>query len=280
MAGRAHFGLRTPHLTWLVAAIPLMSSIVHGQPAGATAQDLATGKILVARRHMLDPSFAETVVLLVQHDEKGTVGLIVNRATKIPLSRLAKEFEGVKGRSDPLYLGGPVERSGVMALARSRTKPQDAKLVFGDIYMISVKATLDKAIASATPNTLHLYLGYAGWDAGQLEWELGMNAWDILPANAGIVFDPHPETLWNRLVEREDLRIAAEPAGGVTPLTSWQAVPTAAQEGFYPVVGVRARARGRSPGESRGEWPGRLAPRPAGLEPAGRNPRGDRLAAI
>ena len=208
MAGRRYFRL-VAH--WVVLLVPTVSGqlLVQGQ---ATAQDLATGKILVARRHMADRNFAQTVILLVQHDEKGTVGLIVNRPTKIPLSRLTKEFEGVKDRSDPLYLGGPMERSGVMALVRSHTKPEDAKTVFADVYMISVKETLEKAIAAATSSRLHLYLGYAGWAAGQLEWELGMDSWDVLPPNAGMVFDPHPETLWNRLVERENLQNAAAPS--------------------------------------------------------------------
>jgi putative transcriptional regulator len=210
MAGWGHFRLATAVALVAFAAAAVFGRLVPVQ-AGISVKDLNTGRILVARRNMLDRNFAQTVILLVHYDEKGTVGLIINRPTKIPLSRLAKEFEGVKGRSDPLYLGGPVESSGVMALFRSSTKREDAKLVFADIYMISVKATLEKAIASATPSTLHLYLGYAGWDAGQLEWELGMNAWDVLPPNAGIVFDPHPETLWNRLVEREQLQIAAGP---------------------------------------------------------------------
>ena len=263
MAGGARFRLGTARFVWITAAVALMVSAaavrerrfvpVQGR---ASVRDLATGKILVARRQMLDPNFAETVILLVHYDEKGTVGLIINHPTKIPLSRLTKEFNGVKGRADPLYLGGPVERSGVMALVRSRTKPEDGKLVFADIYMISVKATLEKAITTATANTLHLYLGYAGWDAGQLEWELGMDAWDILPANAGIVFDPHPETLWNRLVEREDLQIASVPAGGVTPLTSSQATAIFPQQGFCPAGGVRSRARVRSPAESCGVSPG------------------------
>jgi putative transcriptional regulator len=210
MAGRRHF---RPVALWIALLVPAIRGqlLVQGH---ATAQDLATGKILVARRHMSDPNFAQTVILLVQHDEKGTVGLIVNRPTKIPLSRLAKEFEGVKGRSEPLYLGGPMERSGVMALVRSHKKPEDAKAVFADVYMISVKETLERAIAAATSSRLHLYLGYAGWDAGQLEWELGMDAWDVLPPNAGMVFDPHPETLWNRLVERENLQNAAAPSRG------------------------------------------------------------------
>jgi putative transcriptional regulator len=228
MAGWGHFPLLA---FWIALLVPTVRGQLLVQEH-ATAQDLATGKILVARRHMLDPNFAHTVILLVQHDEKGTVGLIVNRPTKIPLSRLTKEFEGVKGRSEPLYLGGPMERSGVMALVRSRTQPEDAKAVFADVYMISVKETLEKAIAASTSNRLHLYLGYAGWDAGQLEWDLGMDAWDVLPPNAGMVFDPHPETLWNRLVERENLQNAAAPSrGGMTPLTRSQAIPTSARQG-------------------------------------------------
>lgn len=227
MGGRRYF---RPVALWIALLVPTVRGQLLVQEQ-ATAQDLATGKILVARRHMADPNFAQTVILLVQHDEKGTVGLIVNRPTKIPLSRLTKEFEGVKGRSEPLYLGGPMERSGVMALVRSHTKPEDAKTVFGDVYMISVKETLEKAIAAATSSRLHLYLGYAGWDAGQLEWELGMDAWDVLPPNAGMVFDPHPETLWNRLVERENLQNAAAPARvGMRQLTRSQAIPTSARQ--------------------------------------------------
>jgi len=173
-------------------------------------KELAAGKLLVARRSLQDPNFSQTVILLVQHSEdEGTVGLILNRQTKIPLSRLSKELEGAKGRSEPLYLGGPVQTDSVMALVRSRTKPEDAKLVLGEVYMISSKTGLDKTITSVpAAGTLRLYLGYAGWDAGQLEWELGMDAWNVLPATAGIVFDAHPETLWSRLVDQEELQMA------------------------------------------------------------------------
>jgi len=147
--------------------------------------------------------------VLVRYDDEGTVGLIVNRQTKVPLSRLSRDLEGAKGRSEPLYMGGPVATSGIMALIRASAKPDEAKHVSGDVYIISSKTTLEKAMAANIDSkTFRLYLGYAGWDAGQLEWEMGMDAWDVLPANAGIVFDPHPETLWPRLVEQEDMRMA------------------------------------------------------------------------
>jgi putative AlgH/UPF0301 family transcriptional regulator len=97
-----------------------------------------------------------------------------------------------------------------MALLRARTKPDDAKRVTADIYVISNKAGLEKSMAgSSAPNTLRLYLGYAGWDSGQLEWELGQDAWNVLPANPALVFDPHPDTLWSRLIEQEDLQMAS-----------------------------------------------------------------------
>jgi putative transcriptional regulator len=211
MGGKGAFGVRLARVLRFTAALALFSSAEAPAQPQPNAASLATGKILVARRSLLDPSFAKTVILLVQYDEeKGTAGLIINRQTKIPLSRLAKELEGTKGRSDPLYIGGPVETSGVMALLRAGKKPEDAEHVVADIYVISSKAALEKTIAaSPASNAFHLYVGYAGWDAGQLEWELEQDAWQVLPANPGIVFDPRPETLWSRLAEEEELQLAS-----------------------------------------------------------------------
>src|SRR5579863_6990193 len=220
MAGRTLLRLRFGRFLWIASiagAAALIVSlamgarrppVIHAQ-AGERAKQLAAGKILVARRSLLDPNFSKTVILLVQHDDEGTLGLVINRQTKVPLSRLSEELAGAKDRTDLLYLGGPVETTGIMALVRTKTKPDDAKRVLTDVFVISTKSTLEKTIAAATaPNTFRLYLGYAGWDAEQLEWELGLDAWDVLPADAGIAFDPHPETLWLRLAEQEGLQIA------------------------------------------------------------------------
>jgi len=212
----AHFGLRPARLVWIAAAAALMGSaaMVVRRPPVVTVQtrprarDLATGKILVARRSLVDPNFAESVILLVQHDDDGTAGLIINRQTKIPLSKLSPEMDSAKGRTDRLYHGGPVQPAGIMALLRSRTKPEEAKPVVEDVYVISSKAALEKTVASgAAASTFRVYLGYAGWDAGQLAWELKMNAWDVLPANPVIVFDAHPETLWPRLAAEESMQL-------------------------------------------------------------------------
>ena len=203
---RVHLSSALNHNRWP----PVRQRLLVPSQAGSRVKELAAGKILVARRELLDPNFAETVVLLLHNDDKGAVGLIINRKTKVPISRLAKELEPAKGRADPLYLGGPVETTGLMALLRSSTKPEDAKHVFGDINMISSKPTLEKTMASGiAANAFHLYVGYAGWGAGQLEAEVAMDAWEVLPATAGMVFDLHPESLWRRLAEEEGLQVAA-----------------------------------------------------------------------
>jgi putative AlgH/UPF0301 family transcriptional regulator len=183
-------------------------------PATADAQstrikDLGAGKFLVASRNLPDPNFSKAVILLVQYNEQGAMGLTVNRRTKVPLSRIFREPKEAKVRSDPVYAGGPVGRTGVLALLRSRNKPEDASHVFADIYMISSKTLLEKTMAAGTePSMFHVYLGYAGWGAEQLEKEVELGAWHIFRGDAAMVFDPDPDSVWFRLIQQTDLRLA------------------------------------------------------------------------
>src|SRR5437764_5063498 len=104
----------------LLALSPLLRKPKLVQAQGARAEDLMAGKLLVAQRKLRDPNFAETVVLLVHYDEDGAMGLVINRRTKFPLSRLFPEITG-KPLTDPVYAGGPVERTSGMALLKSPT---------------------------------------------------------------------------------------------------------------------------------------------------------------
>ena len=111
------------------------------------AEDLGAGKLLVASRALADPNFSETVVLLVRCDADGVVGLILNRRTNIPLSRVLDQFAAAKKRSDPVYLGGPVETPAVFALLRSTAKLDGAEQILGGVYLISTKTIFEKAIS-------------------------------------------------------------------------------------------------------------------------------------
>ena len=180
----------------------------------AQAEDLAAGKFLVAHRDLPDPNFAQTVVLLVRYSDDSVVGLIINRRTQVPLARVFPELKEAKGQTDPIYRGGPVERTAALALLRARTKPEEAEHVFANVSMISSRTLLDKTIAAAMdPSMFHVYLGYSGWTKRQLQGEVELGAWRIFPGNAAAVFDPDPETLWGRLIRKTEERIALASEG-------------------------------------------------------------------
>src|SRR5271154_2735555 len=123
-------------MRWLrIAAIALSVQAAAGLAEAQSTRpaDLAAGKLLVASRDLPDPNFAKTVVLLVQYDEDGVVGLILNRRSKVPISRLLDDLPGAKNRRDPVYAGGPVGTTEVLALVRSRRPPGDDQRVFGDV---------------------------------------------------------------------------------------------------------------------------------------------------
>src|SRR5262249_50112533 len=184
---------------------------VLAAPAQSTrAQDLGIGKLLVAPRDAPDPVFAQTVILLVQYDKEGVVGLTINRRTGMPISRVLKDLKAAKERSDPVYAGGPVQRNGILGLLRARSKPDDeATRVFGDIYLVSAKPLLEKALArGAGPNDFHLYLGYCGWGEGQLENEIKLGAWYIFTASPNLVFDSDSASVWTRLIALTEQQVA------------------------------------------------------------------------
>ena len=171
-------------------------------------QDLGVGKVLVAARNLGDPNFAGTVILLVHYDEKGAVGLVLNRRTDVPLSRIL-DLKAVKDRSDPVYLGGPVDPGAVLALFESSAKVEKAENVFGGIYLISDKGLFEKTIAARPdPGVFHVYLGYAGWTQDQLRTEVQLGAWFIFPADTATVFNSDPDSLWLQIIQKTELQLA------------------------------------------------------------------------
>jgi putative transcriptional regulator len=178
------------------------------------AKDLGPGKLLVASRGLADPNFAKTVILLVHFDDHGVVGLILNRRTEIPLSRVLEGLEGAKDLSDPAYLGGPVEIPSVFALFRSPAKIEGAERVFSGVYLISTKALFEQTLAARPdPQVFHVYLGYAGWTNDQLRREVELGGWFIFPADTAAVFNSDPGSLWPEMIRKTELKLAgSQPA--------------------------------------------------------------------
>jgi putative transcriptional regulator len=171
-------------------------------------KDLGVGKLLVASRDIGDPSFAKTVLLLVHYDEKGVVGLVLNRRTDIPLSRVL-DLEAAKDRTDPIYLGGPVGLSAIVALFQSSSGINKAENIFDGVYLISDKLQFDQTVlARPDPRVFHVYLGYAEWTPDQLRAEVQLGAWFIFPAGTDTVFNSDPDSLWQQMIQKTELKLA------------------------------------------------------------------------
>ncbi len=205
--------LRRIAIIGALAAIALLAQLPEREsksPFALSRNDEvpSVGRFLVATEKLGDPNFRESVILVLRHDdEKGTLGLVVNRRSKVTLSRIFPDVSGAK--ADPVYVGGPVELSTVQAILRTTAKSGDMVRILSDVYTTSNKDEIEKAIASGTePSKFHVYMGYAGWASGQLEAEMEMGAWSVIKATPDQVFDEDPDSLWSRLIRKADSQIA------------------------------------------------------------------------
>ena len=170
-------------------------------------RELATGKVLIASRALGDPNFVQTVVLLADHNEQGSMGVVINRRSEIPVSsvfpHLARTWKAA------IFIGGPVAPTGILALLRASTPPPDSRPVVADLHVITTREPLETLVRQG-PGLTHfrLYAGYAGWGPGQLERETAQGAWHVLSADPAIAFDSDPPTLWDREIRRTEARLA------------------------------------------------------------------------
>lgn len=174
-----------------------------------TVRSLGPGKILVASRGLGDPNFSETVVLLADHSEKGAMGLVLNRPTEATVSHAFPHLDRAPGRTAPLFIGGPVERGGVLALVRSAAPRPDDQRVIDGVYMVGAREPLEALIAAGEQTSrFRVYAGYSGWGPGQLDRETLHGSWHVFTAEADVIFDPTPETVWERQIRRTEARQA------------------------------------------------------------------------
>lgn len=170
------------------------------EPAGEVI--LQKGVFLVAHPNMPDPRFQRTVILLLRHGENGTLGLIINRPTKIQLSRALPDLKVPNKEQHLLFFGGPVGINILLFLVRSGTPPEQAVHVMADVYYSGDKNTLERLLKRRKETKeLRVYAGHSGWAPGQLAAEIAHGDWLVLQGDAKIVFGREPERIWPDLIE-------------------------------------------------------------------------------
>ena len=164
-------------------------------PMGATVN--LTQHFLIAMPNMADPNFAHTLTYVCEHNPDGALGLVVNRPIDMTLSSLFEQIEvplphqGL--RETPVLFGGPVQVDRGFVLHRPLGNWQSTLAISDDLGLTTSKDILEAVGRGEGPANILVSLGYAGWEAGQLEQELAANAWLTVEADPGVLFELAPQ---------------------------------------------------------------------------------------
>jgi putative transcriptional regulator len=163
-----------------------------------------TGHFLVASRYLSDPNFARSVVLMIQHDHQGALGVVINRPSDKSI-RKVWEMIGYDpcDRDDRVFVGGPVPGP---LVAIHALEPFSEHEIMPGLYFSKHRDAIDLIVRK--PNPFRLYSGNAGWGSGQLEAELEAGGWLYTRATADDVFADH-ESIWKTVTQRIGLEIMA-----------------------------------------------------------------------
>jgi putative transcriptional regulator len=161
--------------------------------------------LLIAMPQLQDPNFHRTVMLMVQHDEHSSFGLVLNRPAGLSVSDLFEglDFEWHGSTSAPVGWGGPVELNSGWMLFGDALRVEDHA---GDVTVlvpgVHFAGSLDafRMVAEAPPSHAQFFLGYAGWGAGQLEFEISQGAWLSAPATPEVIFGVESDAMWDHVV--------------------------------------------------------------------------------
>jgi putative transcriptional regulator len=176
--------------------------------------ELAPG-FLIAVPQLLDPNFRQSVVLLLQQDTDGALGVVINRETELLLRDLCRDHE-ITYSGDPskkVRVGGPVQPEQGLVMYGPEHDDPEGRVVVEGLHVSASTGTLGR-LCSRPSGRFQCYSGYAGWAPGQLEREIAEGAWIIAPASAKLVLDHPPDDIWVRALLDNGIDPAAIVPGG------------------------------------------------------------------
>jgi len=185
------------------------------------------GRLLVATPELRpDPNFARTVVLMLEQNEEGALGVVLNRATDATIGEALPAWESVTAAPAVLFVGGPVQPDSAIGIGRrvdagdeSRKEPgtepgepgaEGFAPLFGDLGTIDLER--DPLFVVPAVDLVRVFVGYAGWGSGQLESELAAKGWFVVDAEPTDVFCRQPDALWRNVLRRQrgELQVFAD----------------------------------------------------------------------
>ncbi len=175
------------------------------------------GHFLISAKHLRDSNFYKSVVLMLEHNQEGSMGVVINWPMAIKVSSaLAKHFD-IPESPVCLYCGGPVEEGALLILHNSAEYDQEFGCILPDLFVGTSPDVFEKMAESMrdpdSPFRFRIFAGYSGWSGGQLEQELDRGDWHTLPASSGFVFRADPYEIWEDVLRlfQDQTRVVKTP---------------------------------------------------------------------
>ena len=163
-------------------------------------QEPGTGSLLVANPMLRDKNFSRTVVLITQHSTEGTIGFVLSKEINLSIAEVSEELQDLDA---PIRYGGPVQMETLHFIHQDGLAlPDSEEVAPGVLWGRNFHAFLEKyRLGALDLDPFRFFIGYSGWDAGQLEKELESESWIVVPATAAYVFNTRAEDLWSRVMQ-------------------------------------------------------------------------------
>ena len=164
------------------------------------------GYFLMAMPALTDPNFRQSVTCISEHTEEGAVGIVINQVHDGLSAKLIFEELGIdcdrKAESIPIHIGGPVHTNELFVLHGPPLDWGESLRINNGLALSNSRHLLEAIARGQGPSSYMISLGCAGWSPGQLEWELGQNAWLVSPCSEDIIFNLPPAERWESAIKR------------------------------------------------------------------------------
>jgi putative transcriptional regulator len=169
------------------------------------------GALLVSSPSLGDPNFSRTVVYLIDHQDGGTQGVVLNRPSEVAVYDVLPSWGPHVSRPQAVYIGGPVEQKTALCLAALRTGEEITAVrgvlaVSGPVALVDLDGDPDYLVPKV--RGMRVFAGYAGWSSGQLDSEIERGDWMVMPALPSDVLAPAGIDLWGRVLRRQGMPLA------------------------------------------------------------------------
>ncbi|MFV0461754.1 MAG: YqgE/AlgH family protein [Nostocoides sp.] len=168
-----------------------------------------TGRLLLATPRIDEGVFFRAVVLVLQHDEDGAQGVVLNRPLDADVDAVLPGWQMLASAPGTVFHGGPVQLDtaiGLVFLPGSTEPPEGIRRLFGAIGVVDLDSQPEVLVAQVA--RMRVFAGYAGWSSQQLETEIATGSWFVLDAEADDVFTADPRQLWSHVLRRQSGKVA------------------------------------------------------------------------